>query len=108
MKKRREIAKGLLLTIGHRKAGSFPDVDGNIIEYGEADRIVLLPIGYTNGTVKKYTIAEQAVKRFYAMTEDVSWGALIALEVEGSTAFEIHILVDPFSEDPLLDEQIEI
>lgn len=82
MKRMDEIVHGLLLKDAFRKADS-KEIDGKLVEWGDAYIITLLLIGGASATdIKKYTVRPDLEDSIKEALADVEWGSLIALSLE--------------------------
>lgn len=93
MKTRKQTITGLLLNTKHRDPGSM-EKEGKLIQWGDADQLVLLPLESATGKIMKINMNPDFAKIIYSITNDVCWGALVEVETDGRHAVSIEILSD--------------
>lgn len=88
---------GLLMNLYDREAGEFENTAGRMVAYDAACVVVVLPLGNAQGRSMKYKIRPEIIAKAKAATDNVHWGCLVSVQVEGSNATDLVVLDDLFA-----------
>lgn len=88
----------LALGLKHREAGQMPNSKtGEPIIWSEATLLQYLPLGLTEGEIRKTPIAPEALASVQNALIEVHWGAVVELTIKNRQIIEIEVLMDPLS-----------
>ena len=86
----------LLLALVHRNAGE-SEANGKHLKWDEADVLHFLPVGTKD--CEKYKISPRKAQDIYKLTQDITWGAYVALTVNSNNeVVNVEVLNDVFAE----------
>lgn len=106
MKNHSAKARGIVLDLRHRTAGS-AEINGKLVEWKEGDILHFIPLENTKGTVFKYTLDPENANQIYQLLDDVCWGCLVELVFKEKLVTDVLILSDwlanCYATDDLLD-----
>lgn len=83
----------LVLKTQHRSAGE-ATIDGKLVQWNEADQIIVMPLESENGRVLKYSLVPDKAAHILHMLDDVCWGCLVRLDFQGKSVCDLEILDD--------------
>lgn len=94
----KKAAKALALGLKLRSKGQMTDPKtGELITWTEATMLQYLPLGMTEGEIRKSAIAPEALVKVQNALIEVHWGAVVELTIENRQVTEIEVLMDPLS-----------
>lgn len=96
-----EITKTLrVLALGfkHRDAGQMiSPTTKELITWSEATLLKYLPLGLTDGEIRKSPIAPDALAKVQLALIDAHWGAVVDLTIENRQIIDIEVMMDPMA-----------
>lgn len=90
--------RALALGLKHRDAGQMINpTTKEPISWTEATLLKYLPLGLTEGEIRKSPIAPESLAKVQLALIEVHWGAVVDLTIENRQIAEIEVLMDPLS-----------
>lgn len=90
--------KALALGLRNRSKGQMTDPKtGELITWTEATMIQYLPLGMTEGEIRKSAIAPEALVKVQNALIEVHWGCVVELTIENRLIVDIEVLLDSMS-----------
>lgn len=94
----KKTVKSLALGLKLRPKGQMPDSKtGELITWTEATMLQYLPLGMTEGEIRKSAIAPEALVKVQNALIEVHWGAVVELTIENRQIVDIEVLLDSMS-----------
>lgn len=94
----KKAVKALALGLKYRAKGQMPDSKtGELITWTEATMLQYLPLGMTEGEIRKNAIAPEALGKVQTALIEVHWGCVVELTIENRQITDVEVLMDPLS-----------
>lgn len=91
-------ARVLALGLKRRDAGQMINpTTKETISWTEATLLKYLPLGLTDGEIRKSPIAPEALAKVQLALIEVHWGAVVELTIENRQITEVDVLMDPLA-----------
>ena len=88
----------LALGLKRREAGQMINpTTKEPISWIEATLLKYLPLGLTDGEIRKSPIAPEALAKVQLALIEVHWGAVVELTIENRQITEVDVLMDPLA-----------
>lgn len=92
---------GILLADRAREAGSSM-IDGKQISWEAGYIVTILLYGERKSTaIRKYVVANDAVKSVSSLLQNVSWGSLVELQLDNNKVIDVNVIFDLSSALPI-------
>lgn len=90
--------KALALGLRNRSKGQMTEPKtGELITWTEATMLQYLPLGMTEGDIRKNAIAPEALVKVQNALIEVHWGCVVELTIENRQIVDIEVLLDSMS-----------
>lgn len=91
-------SKVLALGMRNRSKGQMTDPKtGEVITWPEATMLQYLPLGMTEGEIRKSAIAPEALVKVQNALIEVHWGCVVEVTIENRQIIDIEVLLDSMS-----------
>ena len=90
--------KAVILGMRNRSKGQMTDPKtGELITWAEATMLQYLPLGMTEGEIRKSAIAPESLVKVQNALIEVHWGCVVELTIENRQIIDIEVLLDSMS-----------